>query len=43
MAAKIPKIKEEIKVANHDWVDHQASSLLQSITVIAIFYNGMLI
>ena len=28
-------IKEEIEVANHDWVDHQACSLLQYIDVIA--------
>ena len=28
-------IKEESKVANRDWVDHQACSLLQYIDVIA--------
>ena len=28
-------IKEERKVANHDWVDHEACSLLQYINVIA--------
>ena len=28
-------IKEESKVANRDWVDHQACSLLQYINVIA--------
>ena len=28
-------IKEESKVANRDWVDHQARSLLQYINVIA--------
>ena len=30
-------IKEESKVANRDWVDHQVSSLLQYINTIAIF------
>ena len=29
-------IKEESKVANRDWVDHEACSLLQYINVIAI-------
>ena len=29
-----PAIKEEIKVVNHDWVDHQACSLSQYIQVI---------
>ena len=34
-------IKEERKVANRDWVDHQACSLLQYINVIAnIFIMG---
>ena len=31
-------IKEENKVANRDWVDHQACSLLQYINVIANLY-----
>ena len=36
-------IKEESKVANYDWVDHQAYSLLQYMNVIAnLFYNGKL-
>ena len=30
-----PKVKEESKVAKHDWVDHQAFSPLQYINVIA--------
>ena len=34
-------IKEESKVANRDWVDHQACSLLQYINVIAnLFIMG---
>ena len=34
-------IKEESKVANRDWVDHQACSLLQYINVIAnLFLMG---
>ena len=34
-------IKEESKVANHDWVDHQAWSLLQNINFIAnLFIMG---
>ena len=34
-------IKEESKVANRDWVDHQACSLLQYINVIAkLFMMG---
>ena len=34
-------IKEESKFANHDWVDYQACSLLQYITVIAnLFLMG---
>ena len=32
-------IKEESKVANHDWVDHQACSLLQYINVIANLFR----
>ena len=36
-----PAIKEESKVANRDWVDHQACSLLQYINVIAnLFIMG---
>ena len=31
----VSAIKEESKVANRDWVDHQAFSLLQYINVIA--------
>ena len=31
-------IEEESKVANRDWVDHQACSLLQYITVITILF-----
>ena len=34
------QFKEESKVANRDWVDHQACSLLQYINVIAnLFYT----
>ena len=34
-------IKEESKVANRDWVDHEACSLLQYIDVIAnLFIMG---
>ena len=34
-------IKEESKVANRDWVDHQACSLLQYINIIAnLFIMG---
>ena len=34
-------INEESKIANRDWVDHQACSLLQYINVIAyLFYDG---
>ena len=36
-------IKEESKVANRNWIDHQTCSLLQYINVIAnLFYNGKL-
>ena len=34
-APTTPSIKEESKVANRDWVDHQACSLLQYINGIA--------